>query len=104
MSTNKALSALALARRAGKLVMGFDAVIKSAQKGETVLVVLAAGLSPKTVKEAEFHCGKCRVGTVTAEFSLEEAEVVLGKRCGVFGVTDRGFQKLLESAAEQPCG
>lgn len=102
MSQNKVLSALALAKRAGKLVTGFDAVMKSARKRETVLVILAAGLSPKTVKEAEFHCARIKVPAVLAEIGLDEAETVLGKRAGVFGVTDAGFRRLIETAGAQP--
>ncbi len=102
MSTNKALSALALAKRAGKLVMGFDAVMKSAQKGETVLVVLASGLSPKTAKEAWFRCERLNAVVLTADISLDETEYVLGKRAGIFGITDKGFRKLVETAAGGP--
>ena len=98
MTADKTLSALALARRAGKLIMGFDAVMESARMGETVLVVLSCGLSPKTVKEASFHCGRFGVPFLTADVSLEEAEHVLGKRAGVFGVADDGFRTLLETA------
>ncbi len=95
---NKALSALALARRAGKLVIGFDAVMKSVQKRETVLVVLAEDLSSKTAKEARFFCEKYGAEAVQRAVSLHDAETVLGKRAGVFGITDRGFQRLLKSA------
>ena len=102
MSTNKALSALALAKRAGKLVIGFDAVMKAAQKGETVLVVLTSGLSPKTVKEAGFRCERLNTTVLTADISLDEAEYVLGKRAGVFGITDKGFRRLLKAAAGGP--
>lgn len=99
MSTNRALAALALAKRAGKLVTGFDAVMKSVQKKETVLVVLASDLSLKTKKEAAFRCERLNAATLTADISLDEAEYVLGKRSGVFGITDKGFRKLLETAA-----
>jgi ribosomal protein L7Ae-like RNA K-turn-binding protein len=102
MSTNQTLSALALARRAGKLVMGFDAVMKSVQKGETSLVVLASGLSPKTVKEAEFRSKRLNAVVLTADISLDEAEYVLGKRAGIFGITDKGFRRLVETAAGSP--
>lgn len=98
MSGNKELSALALARRAGKLVMGFDAVMKSARTGETVLVVLSDALSPKTRKEACFYCEKYHVPVLDASFALEEAEQVLGKRAGVFGLTDKGFRNLFAPA------
>ena len=101
MNAEKILSALSLARRARKLVMGFDAVIDSVKKRETLLVLVSSELSPKTVKEAAFHCERLRVPMITAPVSLEEVERVLGKHSGVFGVTDQGFCKLLEKNAKQ---
>ena len=96
MSGERALSGLALARRAGKLAMGFDAAMKTARKGDAAFVVLSDALSPKTKKEAHFYCEKYGVVFYEAGFTLEEAERVLGKRAGVFALTDRGFRNLFE--------
>jgi len=101
MNEGKLLSALALARRARKLVIGFDAVIDSAKKRETLLVLISTELSPKTAKEAAFHCERLGVPLLTAPISLDEALKVLGKHSGVFGVTDQGFCRLLEKNAKQ---
>ena len=98
MKPSKTLFALSLARRAGKLVMGFDAVMESAEKGETLLVVVSSSLSPKTQKEAAFRCERCQTEIISADLPLEEAEAVLGKRSGIFGVTDEGFRDLLRAA------
>ncbi len=95
-AAQKALSALSLAKRAGKLVTGFDAVMKSARKGETGLVVISCGASEKTKKEAEFYCARAGVRLLEAPFSLEDAQQVFQKRIGVFGLTDPGFQNMLE--------
>lgn len=54
MSGERALSGLALARRAGKLVMGFDAAMKTARKGDAAFVVLSDALSPKPKRKRIF--------------------------------------------------
>ena len=43
---NLMLGALGLCRKAGKLVMGFDAVAESVMKGKAVLVLTAQDISP----------------------------------------------------------
>ena len=45
---NPMLGALGLCRKAGKLVMGFDAVAESVMKGKAVLVLTAQDVSPRT--------------------------------------------------------
>ena len=98
MKQSKALSGLALAKRAGKLVMGFDAVMDSAKRGETKLVALSTELSPKTQKEAAYYCERYGTALIRITLPLEDAKSVLGKRSGVFGITDEGFRRLLQAA------
>ena len=47
---NRALSALGLARRAGKLNWGFDTAVEAMRSGACGVVILAADLSDKTKK------------------------------------------------------
>ena len=47
-SEQKLFSALSLCRKAGKLVLGFDAVTDSVYGGKAVLVLLAADASDRT--------------------------------------------------------
>ena len=47
---NKLLFALSLAKKSGKLVMGFDAVKTAVIHGTAHIVLLAEDLSEKTVK------------------------------------------------------
>lgn len=101
MNGERALSGLALAKRAGKLVVGFDAAMKTARKGEAALVVLSKSLSPKTQKEAHFYCEKYGVALYEAGFALEDAERVLGKHAGVFALTDKGFRNLFDRLTDE---
>lgn len=84
---------MALCRRAGKLVMGFDAVVQEISRPKTKAagIVLAADVSQKTQKEIVFQAQKYHTEIVQAEFSMDEAKDALGKRCGVFLITDAGL-------------
>ena len=50
------LGALGLCRKAGKLVMGFDAVAESVMKGKAFLVLTAADVSPRTARKTNEFC------------------------------------------------
>lgn len=49
---NRALSALGLARRAGKLNWGFDTAVEAMRSGACGVVILAADLSDKTDRKS----------------------------------------------------
>jgi len=84
------MSTICLCRRAGKLVIGFDAVIKElASVKPGAGVVLAADVSPKTEKEVRFRAPGTEV--IRADFTMADAEGAVGKRAGVFLVTDAGL-------------
>ena len=55
---NRALSALGLARRAGKLNWGFDTAVEAMRSGACGVVILAADLSDKTKKNVRFEAEK----------------------------------------------
>jgi len=84
---------LGLCRKAGRLVLGFDAVTE-AVKNKTVAGVFYAGdVSPKTEKELLYYCGKYGVPIKKSEFTMDEAYSVLKKRAGVFA-TDESFYSM----------
>ena len=58
------LSTLSLARRAGKLVLGFDKVVEEMRAGKVKGVFYSADLSEKSRKELSFaaHCSGCTDG------------------------------------------
>ena len=59
---NRALSALGLARRAGKLNWGFDTAVEAMRSGACGVVILAADLSDKTKKNVRFEVSCIRFG------------------------------------------
>ncbi len=73
--------------------MGFDAVVQEMSRPKTKAagIVLAADVSAKTCKEVGFEAAKHSVQVVQAGFTMDEAKDALGKRCGVFLITDGGL-------------
>lgn len=53
-SASKLAGLLGIARRAGKLITGFDAAAASAAAGKAALLLMAADLSEKTAKELRY--------------------------------------------------
>ena len=85
------MSTICLCRRADKLVIGFDAAAKEIASPKFGGVVLAADVSAKTEKEVRFHAGKHGKEVLKADFSMDEAKDAIGKRVGVFLISDEGL-------------
>lgn len=97
------LSLLTMCRRAGKLLLGFDATKEAAGRGRMYLVLLAADASAKTEKEIRFCCRDCKDVTIRRmSSSMDELAMYFRKRTAVFGVCDAGFaEKLLERCSAE---
>ena len=100
MRINNVLSTVSLCRRAGKLIIGFDAVIAELGSGNFDPkgsgkspggILLACDVSQKTEKEIRFHADRRGCEVVKAEFSMDDARGAIGKRAGVFLVADEGL-------------
>ncbi|MCQ2434077.1 MAG: ribosomal L7Ae/L30e/S12e/Gadd45 family protein [Oscillospiraceae bacterium] len=96
---NRLLSLLTMCRRAGKLLLGFDAVKEAAVRGQVACVLLAADASAKTEKEIRFVCKDIPIRRDSR--TMDEFAMYFRKRTAVFGVCDSGFaKKLLEYLPE----
>lgn len=73
------------------MIIGFDAAVDEIRKRTVGGVVLASDISPKTEKEIEFHARQNNIEVIKAAFSMEDAKCAVGKRAGVFFVTDEGL-------------
>ncbi len=93
MNSDRLLSLLGLARRAGRLTMGNDAVIGSLEEGVSALVLFADDLSPRTAKSVELAAQNASVETVRIARTMDQISLALGKRCGVVSINDAGFAK-----------
>lgn len=93
---NKALSAMGLARRAGKLNWGYDTVVEAMKTGACCLVIIAGDLSDKTKKNVRFEAERSHVQCIETAFSMEEISAAIGKKSGVIAICDGGFAKKLQ--------
>lgn len=99
---NKQAGILSLCKRAGKLVLGFDVVKESVQKGNAQLVLFARDVSPKTAQDLCFYAKGAGVRCMKVEYSMDELWYLVGKRAGVAAITDRGLAgKLMGETIEE---
>ena len=72
-------------------MIGFDAAVDEIRKKTPGGVILASDVSPKTEKEVLFHAEQNGIKVINAEFTMDEAKQAIGKRAGVFFVSDEGL-------------
>lgn len=90
---DKLLSALSMARGAGKLKIGFDACRDAVMSGAP-MAVIASDVSERTASAVHRFCeGLCSV--VTLDETQSEIEMKFGRRFGVAAVTDGNFASLI---------
>ena len=92
MNSEKILSLLGFAAKAGKLSFGTHATTFSIESGKAKLVLAAEDISEKSVKELRFKADKQNIKVLI----LEGIETVtlskkVGKNCGIVAVNDSGF-------------
>lgn len=99
---NSLLQSLSLCKMAGKLLSGFDTVKESVYKGEAKFIVISTQMSAKTVKEAEYLSKTCAVPLIKIDSGLNELWYQLGRKSGIFSITDTALgQKVVKAASEQ---
>lgn len=82
---------ITLAKRAGKLIMGFDVVKDTLQNKTCKLLVISEDVSEKTRKEVLFLANKYEMDIVFIDLTLDELWYLVGKRVGVMCLADDGF-------------
>lgn len=92
---NRLTASLTMCRKAGKLLLGFDAVKDAAKQGGVKLILLSNDASQKTVKEIRFFAGEIPVRELP--FDMDTLKLYFRKRTAVFGVCEDGFAAKLLS-------
>lgn len=87
----KTADLLTICLKAGKAVKGFDSAKESVLNGNAHCVLTACDVSPKTLKEVHFMCGKNSVPVIVTELAKAEIGVLCGKEIAVIAVCDKGF-------------
>lgn len=89
---NKLLGLLGLARRAGKITFGNDAVIKDTAEGKAAVILLSCDISPRTRRNIERIGGDYKVDIVELPYTKELIGQAIGKNnTAVAAITDRSF-------------
>ncbi|HIW34247.1 MAG TPA: ribosomal L7Ae/L30e/S12e/Gadd45 family protein [Candidatus Paenibacillus intestinavium] len=101
MKINKALSALGMAMRAGKLATGDEIVLKAVRAGKAKLVIVAGDASENTKKKFSDKCGSYNVKLIEA-YDRESLGRAIGKPDRVIiAVTDVQFAQLIAGHLSQ---
>ena len=98
---DKVLSLLGLARKAGKIALGFDPAVESVKNGQSQLILISSDISPKSRKELLFSLRDTEIQTLDVRYDAQEIGFALGKSAKIVSVNDAGFaqsvKKLLGS-------
>ena len=95
MKKKKIESYLGLARRAGKIVSGYQTCVHTISRGTIRLIIAASDTSDNTKKKFEHLCSRygvdfCVYGTT------DELSLLTGfKGRGIYGITDRNFAEVM---------
>lgn len=100
---NKLAGLLGIARRAGHILIGFDAVRAALLAGRTQLILLASDCSPKTEKELRFAGQNRSCPILYAQATKDEIAAALGllKPVAVVATEDSGFAGGFTAAMQQ---
>lgn len=92
---DKVLSLLGLARRAGKVLAGFDLCAGAARDGKAKLLLAAEDISDKTYKNLRYEAERAGVPCARVQAPMAELGRACGVKAGVLAVTDEGFSKAI---------
>ncbi len=98
---NRLLSMFGFARRAGKLITGFDPVKSAVMNKEVLRVYTTADLSSKTLANVQFFCKQQGAALITCPFTMQEAGQMLGKVVGILAVTDHNMDAKIHQMLSQ---
>ncbi|KAA9006626.1 YlxQ family RNA-binding protein [Paenibacillus spiritus] len=93
--TNRALSNLGLAMRAGKVQTGDEIVLKAIRSKEAKLVILAEDASENTHKKFRDKCGTYDIPLVIGASRDTLGEAIGKESRVVIAVTDQGFANMI---------
>ena len=98
---SKVLNLLGIARRAGKLVLGTDSVVKVLPSKKVTIVFVASDASSATYDKLDKKCFFYQVPVVN-NFSTEELSKALGvTSIKVVALMDQGFAKVMKEELER---
>ena len=98
---NKVLNILGIAKRAGKLILGTDSVLKTLPRGIIKMIFVASDASFATLDKFDKKAYFYQVKVVNA-FTTEQLSKALGLTLTkIVAVCDEGFAKAIEKELER---
>lgn len=102
---DRLMNLLGLARKAGKLELGSEAVKQAVRRHRAALVLLCADLSPKSAQAMREEAERAGIKAAELPEEMDTVQAALGQRAGVMAVKDSGFaEALLKLCAEDRGG
>ena len=90
---NKTQSMLRLAKKAGKITLGYDIAIENIKNKLSSLILYTYDLSDRTLKKLNQETEKYKIDIIKVDISMDEIYEILGKTSGVVSINDIGFAK-----------
>lgn len=100
---DRLLSLLGLARRAGRVSLGFDPVCESVAKGEAALVLVAADISEGSLRKLRSNIDKYGVCIEQTPYDIDSLAAAVGKAVRVISVNDSGFAAKVKELLDAGC-
>lgn len=98
---HKLLSLLGIARRAGRLSLGFDVAAEAMTGGKSHLLILADDLSERTLKNIKKIAEQSDTPTIVLNISMEQLGAAIGKTTGIVSVNDKGFAEKMKTLCQE---
>lgn len=99
----KDLALLGLAKKAGRLAVGNDAVLEALHTGRARAVIFACDAADNTVRRFQNRCGDVPVETLS--YTKETLGAAIGyKSCAAAAICDAGFAAAFYKARSVPPG
>lgn len=100
---SKLLSLLGLAKKAGRISLGHDAVLEAIKKKRAKVILLAGDASPRLEKEMhrEKEYAKSDIPVIRIQESMAQIYTALPQKAGVISVNDESFAGAIQKVIEE---
>lgn len=101
MKSEKVLSLLGFAAKAGKLSCGSFAATGSIRKGKAKAAVISGDISEKSRKEICFYAAQKNIPVIILrDFDIQAVSSAVGRKCGILSVNDSSFAGAVLAAVQ----
>lgn len=95
------LSLLGIARRAGRLSLGFDVAAEVMTAKKSSLLILASDLSERTLKNIKRIAEQSKTPTIVLDIPMNRLGAAVGKTTGIISVNDKGFAEKIKTLCSE---